>query len=132
MHRQAGEHHRHDHRARTRDHRHLDPCLDGIAHQRKSGIGNTGCPGVGHQRNRFAFLQRLDDTRPGAALVVLVKRNLRLLNIEMFEHQSGFARIFAGDQIDLAQRVQCAQRDIAEITNRRCDKVEHIRLGEID
>src|SRR5579884_41261 len=106
--RQAGEHQRHDERGRAGNEGDGEAGGDGAAHERKARVGDTRRARVGDHGDRLALLQHTYDTPPGLRLVVLVERNLRLLDVEMLEEQAGLAGVLAGDHIGLAQGVQRA------------------------
>ena len=40
---------------------------------------------------------------------------------EMFQQNPGMPRVLGGDKIDIAQNFECAQRDVAQVPDRRGD-----------
>jgi hypothetical protein len=43
----------------------------------------------------------------------------------MFQQNSGISRVLGRDKIDIAQNFECAQRDVAQVPDRRGDDVKH-------
>ena len=95
-----------------------------LAHQLEAGIGNQRRAGVGHQRDRGALRQLFQDFRSRHRGVVLVIRlELRRDRVALGQ-AAGDAGVLAGDEVDAGQRLQRAQRDVAEMADRGCDQIQ--------
>src|SRR5579871_603937 len=125
MNREAGEHQRHNKPGWAGDESELLSGGKRPPHDAEPRIGDPRCSCVRHDGHRFALRQQAHNALPGARLVVFVEGDLRFLYLKTLEHQPGFARVLAGDDIGGAQRLQGAQRNIAQIADRGCDEVEH-------
>ena len=102
MHGQSGQHHGQDERSGSRHRRDRNACLNRSPHQGEAGVGDTGRAGFGHQRNTLPLLQKLDDMRARALFVVLVERNLVLLEAEVLQKEAGLSGVLARDDVDVA------------------------------
>jgi hypothetical protein len=89
-----------------------------------AGIGDAGCSGVGHERDRRALAQLLDERRRARALHGVVVARDRPLDPMMLQQDARPARVLRGDEVDLAEHAQRAQRHVLEVPDRRRDDVE--------
>ena len=89
-----------------------------------AGVGDQRRAGVGHQRDRRAFGQPAQQHRPRLRRIVLVIGRQRPGDAVAVEQLVRDAGILAGDQVGAGQRLQGAQRDVAEIADRGGDDVQ--------
>src|SRR5439155_296526 len=80
--------------------------------------------GVGDERDRRAVHQLAHELRALPALVVLVIAGGRSPDLVTGQQNPGVASVLAGDQIDLAQHAERAQRHVLEVADRRGDDEE--------
>jgi hypothetical protein len=123
---EAREDERRDAGGRARDGDDRQISIDGAPHEQVARVGDARHAGIADHGDRLALPQELDDPLAGPILVELVERELRLLDVEVLEQQSGLARVLAGDIVDLPQRLKRADGDIAEVADRCRDQVEHL------
>jgi hypothetical protein len=97
---------------------------DGLANEPGAGIAHARRSGIGDERYGGPGLYALDQFGGTGALVVLVATDSFFLDLEMIEKFLGLARVFAGDAVDIAQNFKRAQRDIAQIADGSGDEVE--------
>jgi hypothetical protein len=62
---------------------------------------------------------------PARCFVVLVKGDLRLVDVVMLEQHARRARILAGDVVHAAQGFQRAQGDVAQVADGCRNEIEH-------
>ena len=104
--------------------------LDAFPNQSRTGIGKSGCSGVGDQRDVFAGGEPFDELRRAHRLVVLMITDERLVYLVMLQQHSRMPRVLRGDKIDIFQNFKSAQGDVAQISNRRGDDVEHLKAWD--
>jgi hypothetical protein len=116
---------RHNERAGAGDHRDRQALSDAAAHECEARITDAGRAGVADERHVTTLREQIDDAVARLAFVVLVERDLRLVNLKALEQLAGVARILGGDEVNRAQRVECAGADVAQIADGGGDQVEH-------
>ncbi len=122
--RQARRRQRSQHRRRPRNGHDPDPGSLRLLDQPEARIGNQRRAGVRHQRHAPSLLQRCDQLRPGLGRVVLVICDRPLPDAVAVEQHSRHARVLAGEHVRPRKRLQRAQRDVAEIADRRRHQIE--------
>ena len=90
----------------------------------EAGIGHQRRAGVRHQRQRAAPLQPGDELRPQRRRIMFVVGDQRAADAVMGEQHLGDARVFRQDRIDGGERAHRAERDVAEIADRRGDDMQ--------
>ena len=95
--------------------------------EHRPGIGDARHARVGHIGDLPAAFQRFDDLLGAFALVVRMQRARRLLNAEVLQQQSGMAGVLAIDAVDRAERFDRTRGEVAEVSDGRCDKIQHQR-----
>ena len=88
-------------------------------HKLGARIADRGRSGIGNQRHALACGEPGDDLARASSLVVLVQGNERCADAVMRRQQSGNARVLGGDDVDLTQHIECAKRDVAQVSDRR-------------
>ena len=100
---------------------------DHRSHQSVARIRDQRRARVGHQRDRVAGADPLDQTWPGAGGIVLVvtgEARLDLMNRQQF---GGSSSVFAGDHVGAAENLQAAQGHIGGIADRCRHNIERRR-----
>ena len=82
-----------------------------------SGIGQTWCSRVGDNRDSFAGFCLGNQFRCTPFFIVIVERDERFLNFQMVEKFARMARVFARDQVDCSQGLDCAKGDVAQVSD---------------
>lgn len=100
----------------------FDPRFDGTAHQKKTGICNTGHTGIADQNDFLAVLYALNDFRCFSVFVENMISDQPFVNIKMILQDPGPARIFGKDHIRLFQRADRAESHVIQITDRGSNK----------
>ena len=106
----------------------------GESYQELAGIGDARCTGIRNQGNGLACGKPADEFRRFPMLVVFVKADHRALDVVPGEELGRAARVFRGDEINLAKRSKCPKCDVLEIADRRRDDEEgagHERVREL-
>ena len=131
--RQRGHAQRRQHRGRAGQRDHGMAGGADLAHQLEAGIGNQRRAGIRHQRDRDALRQLLQDD--GARLrgvVLVIGFQLRRDPVALGQ-PARHPCVFAGDDVDAGQGFQRAQRDVAEIADRRRHQMQagnRLRRGQ--
>ena len=89
-----------------------------------AGIRDNRCSCVAYQDNLRALLQSLEQLVSSGGFVVLVIAECRLANIVMIQELYRVPRVFACDQVCLAQKAECSRRDIFQISYRSSYQIE--------
>ena len=101
---------------------------DGRAHERVSGIAHAGRARVGHERDALAGREALDDARDVALRRVRVERQAAACpRCRAREQLLRVARVLGGDRVDLAQRLDRAERDVLQVADGRRDDEQQLR-----
>ena len=125
---QPGKHGGDDRGARTGDHGMGETfSLTGF-HEHGAGIGDPRHAGVGNVRDIAPVLERADHFLGAFALIVRMQRPGRFFDAEVIEQKPGMARVLAVDHVDRGQDLDRARREIAEVSDGRCDEVQHQRI----
>ena len=90
-----------------------------------TGIGDNRRSCIAYQYNLRALLQSLEQLISSGGLVVLVIAERRLANTVMIQELCRVPRVFACDQVCLAQEAECSRRDIFQISYRSRYQIEH-------
>ena len=83
-----------------------------------AGIRDNRRSCIAYQDNLRALLQSLEQLLRSGGFVVLVIAEHRLVNTVMIQELYRAARVFACDQVCLAQEAECSRRDIFQISYR--------------
>src|SRR5438874_7686173 len=97
---QAGENECHHKCCGAGDHGYFDALGNGAPYQCEARVGDSRGASISNEGDRFSLFQHVFDLLACSLLVVFVKRDLRFGDVEVFEQQAGFARVFAGDDVD--------------------------------
>lgn len=117
--------HRRHHRRRPRDRHHPRPDRRGRAHQRVPRIAHHRRPRVGHERDLLPRLEVRCRPREVGLCRVLIQSVHRLpADPEVREQRARLPRVLREHPIDRAQHLHRAQRDVAEVPDRRGHHVE--------
>ena len=122
--RQAGQDQRGHRRGRPRRRRHRQVFGQRRPHQLEAGIGDERRAGVGNQRQPVTAAQRLEHGGPYPVGVVVVIGVERRSDAKPGEQAAGDPGVLAQDAVDIAQHPEPAQRDVAEIADRRRDEMK--------
>jgi hypothetical protein len=103
-----------------------DPMTRGprAAHQERSGIGETGGPGVGDQGHAIARGEGGEEFRRPPRLIELVVADHPARQTVTRHQQPRLARIFGGDQAAGAEGGDRARRQILQVADRGADDVQ--------
>ena len=99
------------------------PASPHAADQRRAGIADARRAGVGHQRNALARIEQSRDFGRPSPFVVLVEAEQLRPDAMVRNQDGGHPRVFGGDHVDLSEDVERAQRDVAQIPDRRGDHI---------
>ena len=88
----------------------------GIVDQRRASVADEGYGATASEL--------LEQFRRALTLVVIMQADERLANLLMLKQLQRPPRILARDQIDGLQRLECSQRDIAQVPDRRGHDVQ--------
>ena len=127
--RQAGDAQRRDRRTGAGNGADAHARLCAERDQILAGIGDGGGTGVGHKRTALAGKQSLDDARAAFIFVVLIIADKRLFQLQMVEKLQGNPRVLRSDEIRLRERFFRTRGDIAQIADRRGNKIK--RTGHV-
>ena len=90
-----------------------------------AGIGDNRRSCIAYQDNLRALLQSLKQFVRSGGFVVLVIAEHRLANTVIIQELYRVPRVFACDQVCLAQKADCSRRDIFQISYRSRYQIEH-------
>ena len=122
---EAGGHQRREHRRRPRQHGEVEALGDGAHDQAHAGILHAGHAGVGDQGHVLAVAQAAQHLLGLLRLVVLEEAGHLGVDVEVAEELARVTRVFGGDEVHRAQRVEHARRHVPEIADRRGADVQH-------
>src|SRR6185295_17760085 len=108
-------------RGSARDRLDRDAAGRGFADEEEARVGEEGRAGVARESDRGAPLEIVEEAREALAFVVLVERDELLADAEMGEETPGDPCVLAGDQVRALERLARAEREIAEVADRRRD-----------
>src|ERR1700758_2026311 len=89
-----------------------------------AGIRDNRRSCIAYQDNLRALLQSLEQLISSGGFVVLVIAECRLMNPVMIQELYRVPRVFACDQVCLAQEAECSRRDIFQISYRSRYQIE--------
>ena len=121
---QAGAGQRGERGRGTRHGLHRDAGIDGGAHQAVAGVGDQRHAGVGDQRDHGAADEAGSEFFGALRLVVVVIAHRRLVDIVVIQQFARLPRVFARDQVGLAQHADGAIGDVLEVPDGRRHEVE--------
>jgi hypothetical protein len=98
--------------------------VDTFAYEEVSGIGDTGCAGVGDQSGGVSRLESLGKQEKIPLLVKLMVSKHTGLNAMVFEQDRGGTRIFGEDEIHRGEGTKCSESDVVHIPDGSGDESE--------
>ncbi len=122
---EARSDHGRDRRRRARQHGQRQLGGRGRGDQTHAGVGDTRQPGVGDERHVTARTQQLEHVGGLLGFVVGEEARRGRVDVVAREQLAGAAGVFGGDQLDGAQRVEHARRNVVEVADGCGAHVEH-------
>ena len=102
---------------------HLEAGVADPAHESRTGIADTRRAGVADDGDAAAAVEHRHDLVGARDLVVLVQREWTRRDPVVAEQHARHARVLGGDHVDAPEDVERAQRQVAEISDRRGDHI---------
>jgi len=97
---------------------------NGLGGQPASGVADAGHSGVGDHGDAPARLERLHKFMRTTALVVLVATHGRGRDLEVVQQLLRLACVFAGYPVSAFEYIKGAQRNVAQVADRRGDQIK--------
>ncbi len=94
------------------------------SHQAIAGIGDQGHARVGDERHALALGERAQKARLRGILRRIAVGHGRNRDAVVAGQPGEDPRVLAGDQVDGAQHVECAQGDVAQVADRGRDDMQ--------
>ncbi len=103
---------------------HPEAFIERRAHELIAGIGDERRAGIGDERHRLPGADAGEEPRPLPRRIVLVIGREFGTDAEMAEQLAAVPRVLRRDQFGAGEHGERAQRDVAEIADRRRHEIE--------
>ncbi len=107
-----------EHGARAGQHGDGQVFFAACAHQAVAGIRQAGHSRIGHHGHVQSARHALAEFGGARCFVVLVKTDERLLDLVMLQQHARVAGVLGGDEIGRPKRLEGAQGDVAQVSDR--------------